>query len=76
MAECHRCGQSLKWVDVDGGRVPLDSLPQMRPPGSDVTLYRLDPENADRAEVIPPIRNDLSGYTSHRDTCPALVRVS
>lgn len=74
MAECHRCGQGLKWVIVGEERVPLDSLPQMRPPGSDITLFRLDPDDRDRAEVIPPKRNDLSGYTSHRETCPALIR--
>jgi hypothetical protein len=46
-------------------------VPDLRQPASTGALYRLDPEGGEDIGLIPPQRNDLVGYTDHRDTCPA-----
>lgn len=71
MASCHRCGQSIRWVEVAGERLALDSFPQLRPPGTDLTLYRLVAEEAGHAEAMKGSRPDMHGYPAHQDTCPS-----
>jgi len=74
MAVCGRCGRDIRWGNLGDERIPLDPVAELRPPGRDVRLYRLNPDGGDGVEQIPPARNDLAGYPDHRQTCPVAVR--
>jgi hypothetical protein len=70
MATCRACGRNILWVEVDGERVAVDSLPQMAPPGGDgPARYALDPLNNERAWKLD--RPNLLGYANHHETCPS-----
>lgn len=70
MATCRGCGRTIIWVEAEGERIPLDSLPQGELPGGDgPTRYALDPNDNERATRID--RPGLVGYAAHRETCPS-----
>jgi hypothetical protein len=60
---CENCGRPVKYVVVeDGERIALDPIPTI-----DGT-YRLDPNDAERAELID--RPGHQGFNDHAMTCP------
>lgn len=63
---CPVCGVEVRWVTLDGERVPLDTIPSVD------GRVRLDPENADKAERIAAPGH--TGFKLHTETCPKGLR--
>lgn len=65
-ALCTRCGRPVKWVEVDGERLMLDTIPSLD------GRFRLSATDEDRAELVE--RPGHQGYRPHDDTCASLPR--
>jgi hypothetical protein len=59
---CTLCGLSIRWVEVGGERIALDTIPNFD------GRYRLVGESQARAERID--RPGFQGYQDHAETCP------